>query len=151
MTVGMPAESALWRIAKSAAFAKILVGVVIVLAWQLAADAFAANFVARPTGIIEAIPAVLEHPRFFPAIKNTLGALCIGIVIALVTGTTVGVLMGRIKVVDRLLMFYVIGFYAMPDGGDHSDPDDLVRVDRRGDANGDHSVRWVLFHRPQHE
>lgn len=114
IALGEPKDAVFMRILKSAAFAKILVGVIILVSWQVAADLFAANFVARPTGIIEAIPAVLEHPRFFPAIKNTLGALCVGIVIALFFGIIVGVLMGRIKVVDRLLSFYVIGFYAMP-------------------------------------
>ncbi len=110
----MQEETTLRRILRSAAFAKIIVGIVILLVWQLSMDFFAADYVARPLGIIEALPSVIEHPRFFPAIKNTLGAVCVGLVIALFFGVIVGVLMGRIKVVDRLLIFYVVGFYAMP-------------------------------------
>lgn len=102
------------RITRSSAFAKILVGIVIVLGWQFSMDLFAADFVARPLGIIDVIPKVLEDPRFFAGIKNTLGAICIGVAISLVVGTIVGVLMGRIKVLDRGLIFYVIAFYAMP-------------------------------------
>jgi len=123
------------RFASSAAFAKILIGLFILAAWQISADLFAANFVARPSGILEALPGMIapefyyqsilgmaeapfdvvaRHNVFFAAVANTLSALCIGLVIALALGIVVGVLMGRIKLVDRLLFLYVVGFYAMP-------------------------------------
>ncbi|MCZ6764130.1 MAG: ABC transporter permease [Alphaproteobacteria bacterium] len=114
VAAGMPPESVVWRIVSSAAFAKVTVGVVILLTWQIGMDLFAANYVARPLGIIQAIPVVWDDPRFQKGVVNTLGAICIGVLIALVAGTVVGVLMGRIKTIDRLLNFYVVAFYAMP-------------------------------------
>lgn len=133
-----PTRDLLWRIVSSGVFAKILVGVVIVAVWQMGMDSLGSNFnyVARPTGIIEAIPVTIApewyfttflntpeaytpivqaaHERFMNGIVSTMGAIFVGLFIALVAGTIVGVLMGRIKAVDRLLNFYVIAFYAMP-------------------------------------
>ena len=129
-------KSETWsQLFQSAAFAKIFVGIIILVAWQVSADLFAADFVARPTGILEVMPGMIapewyyttvlgqaeapfdvvaRHNVFFASVGNTLLALVIGLTIALVIGTIVGVLMGRVKVVDRLLFLYVVGFYAMP-------------------------------------
>src|SRR5204862_166774 len=49
-----------------------------------------------------------------PAAAVTLRAVMEGLLIAVVSGTLIGLAMGRIKVVDRLLKLYVNGLYAMP-------------------------------------
>ena len=64
--------------------------------------------------MIAVFPSVIVDPEFIDATMNTLGAVLQGLMIALVAGTVVGIAMGRVQVFDRLLNFYVNGFYTMP-------------------------------------
>ena len=57
---------------------------------------------------------MLADPAFQAAAVSTLTAVFQGLAIALVAGTIVGVAMGRLKVFDRALNFYVNGFYTLP-------------------------------------
>ncbi len=105
----------LWRLARDAELrAKIIAGVLILFVWQVGVAAFAPRFVAKPLNIVIAFPDVITDPAFLEATGNTLGAVILGLFIALVSGTAIGVAMGRVKVFDRLLNLYVNGFYAMP-------------------------------------
>ena len=105
----------LWRLARDAELrAKIIAGVLILLVWQVGVAAFAPRFVAKPLNIVIAFPDVITDPAFLDATGNTLGAVILGLFIALVSGTAVGIAMGRVKVIDRLLNIYVNGFYATP-------------------------------------
>lgn len=94
--------------------AKLFAGVVILFIWQVGVMAFAPNFVAKPINVAQVFPGVLGDPVFHHAVLNTLTAVFQGLAIALVAGTIVGIAMGRMKVFDRLLNFYVNGFYTMP-------------------------------------
>lgn len=89
-------------------------GLIILGLWQVGVGAFAPAFVAKPLDIIAVFPAVIADPAFLAATWHTLSAVVEGLGIALVAGTMVGLAMGRVKVIDRLLNFYVNGFYAMP-------------------------------------
>jgi len=82
--------------------------------WQVTVRAFAPDFVATPTGIVEAIPAVVSSAAFLEAIGITLAATAEGLVIALVLGTALGLLMGRNAVADRALRLWINSFNAMP-------------------------------------
>ena len=59
-----------------------------------------------------------ENHFAYPAINvtslTTANAVLQGLAIALVAGTIVGIAMGRLKVFDRMLNFYVNGLYTMP-------------------------------------
>lgn len=94
--------------------AKIFAGLAILVFWQVGVALFAANFVAKPLNIIQVFPKVLADPAFQDAAISTLTAVFQGLAIALVAGTVVGVAMGRLKVFDRALNFYVNGFYTLP-------------------------------------
>ncbi|MBT6289406.1 MAG: ABC transporter permease subunit [Rhodospirillaceae bacterium] len=94
--------------------AKLFAGLMILAAWQVGVALFAANFVAKPLNIIQVFPKVLADPAFQDAAISTLTAVFQGLAIALVAGTIVGVAMGRLKVFDRALNFYVNGFYTLP-------------------------------------
>ena len=94
--------------------AKIIVGSLILLAWQLGADLFAAKFVARPLNIIGVFPSVVVDEVFIEATSATINAVIKGLLIALIAGTIIGVAMGRVKLFDRLLNVYINGFYTMP-------------------------------------
>ena len=93
---------------------KIVTGLLILLVWQLGVTAFAPSFVAKPLNVIEVFPSVIVEREFIDASRNTLFAVFQGLLIALLAGTVIGVAMGRVKVFDRLLNFYVNGFYTMP-------------------------------------
>ena len=94
--------------------AKVTAGVLILLVWQVGVTLFAPSFVATPIGVALAFPGVVTSKVFLIASKGTLLAVFQGLAIALVFGTVVGVAMGRMKVFDRALNFYVSGFYTMP-------------------------------------
>ncbi|MBT3550734.1 MAG: ABC transporter permease subunit [Rhodospirillaceae bacterium] len=94
--------------------AKLFAGLMILAVWQVGVALFAANFVAKPLNIIQVFPKVLADPAFQDAAISTLTAVFQGLAIALVAGTIVGVAMGRLKVFDRALNFYVNGFYTLP-------------------------------------
>jgi ABC-type nitrate/sulfonate/bicarbonate transport system permease component len=94
--------------------AKLFAGLAILVVWQVGVALFAAKFVAKPLNIIQVFPKVLADPAFQAAVISTLTAVIQGLAIALVAGTIVGVAMGRLKVFDRALNFYVNGFYTLP-------------------------------------
>ena len=93
---------------------KILTGLLILVFWHVIVASFAPRFVAKPLNVLAAFPSVIVDPEFIVASANTLLAVFQGMMIALVLGSLVGVAMGRVKVIDRLLNFYVNGFYTMP-------------------------------------
>ena len=93
---------------------KVITGFLILLIWQLGVMAFAPSFVAKPLNVIAVFPTVIVEQEFIDASLNTLFAVFQGLLIALVSGTVIGIAMGRVKVFDRLLNFYVNGFYTMP-------------------------------------
>jgi NitT/TauT family transport system permease protein len=76
--------------------------------------ALAPPFVAKPSGILIAIPRVIVDPEFLGATAVTLLAVAEGLAIALVVGTVIGLAMGRSVIVERALRHYINGFYAMP-------------------------------------
>lgn len=93
---------------------RLVVGVVILAAWEFIVRTFAPAYVAKPTTVVAAIPKVIVDPKFLAATGETLGAVAQGLAIALVIGTTIGLMMGRSAGVERAVRHYVNGFYAMP-------------------------------------
>ena len=100
----------LWGwLAASRVRVKILAGLLILVFWHVTVSALAPPFVAKPLNVIAAFPSVIVEREFIEASRDTLLAVFQGLMIALVSGTLV-----RVKVFDRLLNFYVNGFYTMP-------------------------------------
>jgi len=97
-----------------AALPRAIAGIVILVVWQVTVRAFAPDFVATPTGIVEAIPRVVSSAAFLEAIGITLAATAEGLVVALVLGTALGLLMGRNVTADRALRLWINSFNAMP-------------------------------------
>ncbi|MBI3434575.1 MAG: ABC transporter permease [Proteobacteria bacterium] len=93
---------------------KVLAGLAILTVWQIGVGALAPPFVAKPLNIIAVMPGVLAGREFLMATYYTLSAVFQGLAIALIAGTVIGVAMGRVKIIDRLLNFYINGFYTMP-------------------------------------
>ncbi len=93
---------------------RVIAGIVILALWEVLTRTFAPPFVARPSSIAMAFPAVLSSPAFWTATKATLTAVFQGLAIAFVAGTIIGVGIGRIRAVDRVTSLYISGLFAMP-------------------------------------
>jgi ABC-type nitrate/sulfonate/bicarbonate transport system permease component len=93
---------------------KVLAGLILAVLWQVLVGAIAPAYVAKPLGIVAAIPNVVVSPQFLAAAWSTLWAVARGLAIAIVFGTIVGLAIGRLRVAERALGFYVSGLYAMP-------------------------------------
>jgi len=102
------------RRAPGAAVLRLAAGLVILLIWQGVVGALAPAYVAKPSGVIAAIPEVIVKPEFLDATAQTLVAVAEGLGIALALGTVIGLVMGRSIIVERSLRHYVNGFYAVP-------------------------------------
>ena len=93
---------------------RIVAGIAILAIWEATVRAFAPAYVAKPTGVIAAIPHVFVDPAFLHGAALTLGAVAEGVAIALVLGTALGLFIGRSVVADRALRLWLNGFYALP-------------------------------------
>ena len=98
----------------SAWLPRLITGIVILLTWEIVVRAFAPAYVAKPTGVILAIPKVLTEPAFLQALGSTLVAVAEGLAITIVIGTILGLLMGRSSMFDRIFRVYINFFNAMP-------------------------------------
>jgi len=65
---------------------RLITGFVILLSWEIVVRAFAPAYVAKPTGVILAIPKVLTEPAFLQALGSTLVAVAEGLAITIVIG-----------------------------------------------------------------
>jgi NitT/TauT family transport system permease protein len=89
-------------------------GVALLAVWQLGAMLFAPSYIATPTGVVGAVPSVLGDSSFWSGTGSTLIAIVEGLAIAVVAGTIVGLAMGRLPDLNRILGMYVGAFYAIP-------------------------------------
>jgi len=64
----------------------LIAGLAILLAWEGVVRAWAPAYVAKPSGVIAAIPAVIVRPDFLVATAQTLLAVAEGLAIAIAVG-----------------------------------------------------------------
>jgi ABC-type nitrate/sulfonate/bicarbonate transport system permease component len=100
--------------ANATVLVKIAGGLAILALWEIVARGFAATYVARPSGILSVLPETLGSATVLRAAAITLGGVTQGLIFAVILGTAVGLAMGSVKLVERLLRIYVNGLYAMP-------------------------------------
>ena len=93
---------------------RLAAGVGILAVWQIGIGLFAPKYIATPIGAILSIPAVFSDPLFFGDVGSTLLAVLEGLVISIAVGTVIGLAMGRLPDVNRVLGMYVGAFYAIP-------------------------------------
>jgi ABC-type nitrate/sulfonate/bicarbonate transport system permease component len=94
--------------------ATVTAGVIIAVGWQVGASALAPSYIARPLRTAGEIPAVFSDQQFLSGTGSTLLAVLEGLAIAVLAGTATGLVMGRVRDIDRALRLYVDSFYAMP-------------------------------------
>ncbi len=93
---------------------RLLAGIALLLVWEVVVRLFAPAYVAKPSGVIMVFPKVITDPQFLQAVGATLLAVAEGLAIAMVTGTLIGLAIGRSPGADRALRHYINGFYAIP-------------------------------------
>jgi ABC-type nitrate/sulfonate/bicarbonate transport system permease component len=98
----------------SATVSRFTAGFAILVVWEIVARWFAPAFVAKPSGIVAALPHVIGSAAFLNAAGITLAATAEGLVIALILGTAIGLLMGWSATADQALRLWINAFNAMP-------------------------------------
>jgi ABC-type nitrate/sulfonate/bicarbonate transport system permease component len=99
-------------------------GIVLLLIWEVLVRWLAPAYVAKPSGVIKAIPRVVVRDEstpltalaggFWPSVEKTVVAVLIGLVIGVFFGVLVGLTMGRLRDADAALKIYVNAFFALP-------------------------------------
>jgi ABC-type nitrate/sulfonate/bicarbonate transport system permease component len=93
---------------------KLAGGVFILGSWEVVIRALAPPYVAKPSGIIRVLPATIFSREILRGSGTTLWAVTQGLFIALLLGTLVGLAIGHVKLIERLLRIYLSGLNAMP-------------------------------------
>jgi ABC-type nitrate/sulfonate/bicarbonate transport system permease component len=93
---------------------KLLTGLAILAFWEVVVRAVAPSYVARPSGVIPAIPEVVIDPVFIRSVSGTLLPVVEGLFIAVVLGVLIGLAMGQIQWVGWGLKLYTNALFAMP-------------------------------------
>jgi len=102
---------------------RIATGIVLLLLWEGLATWLAPSYVARPSGVVRAIPRVVENHStpltalaggFWQSVGSTVLAVFEGLAIGVTLGVLVGLTMGRLRDADAALRIYVNAFFALP-------------------------------------
>lgn len=102
---------------------RVATGIVLLLLWEGLVTWLAPFYVARPSGVIRAIPRVVENHStpftalaggFWQSVWYTLSAVFEGLAIGVTLGVLVGLTMGRLRDADAALKLYVNAFFALP-------------------------------------
>jgi len=102
------------RFATRERMAPVVAGVVFLIIWEIWVRLTLPDFVARPSGIILAIPSTIASLEFWQDVGATLGAILEGVIIGSVGGVLVGVAMGRVREINWFLSSYIRALYALP-------------------------------------
>jgi ABC-type nitrate/sulfonate/bicarbonate transport system permease component len=109
--------------AMSRTLIRIATGFVLLALWELLARWLAPSYVARPTGVVAALPRVLRNETtpltalaggFWASVWFTIRAVAEGLGVGVVLGILVGLTMGRLRDADAALRLYVNAFFALP-------------------------------------
>jgi NitT/TauT family transport system permease protein len=94
--------------------APLVTGLVILAIWQIGVSATLPDFVARPSGILLAIPSTIASEEFWLDVVRTLGSITEGVAIGSAAGILIGVAMGRVREINWFLTPYIRALYALP-------------------------------------
>ena len=94
--------------------APVVAGLAFLIVWEIYVRAALPDFVARPSGIVAAIPATMSTPDFWRDVFVTLVSILQGVAIGSAAGILVGVAMGRVREINWFLSTYIRALYALP-------------------------------------
>lgn len=89
-------------------------GLLLLALWEIVVRTLAPGYVARPSGIARVFFTVITDAQFLAAAGATLWAVAQGLFVSLIAGTAVGIMMGRVAVVEHGLRYYVNSLFATP-------------------------------------
>ena len=89
-------------------------GLCLLVLWEIVVRTLAPGYVARPSGIARVFFTVIIDAQFLAAAWATLAAVAQGLFVSLIAGTAVGIMMGRVAVVEHGLRYYVNSLFATP-------------------------------------
>jgi ABC-type nitrate/sulfonate/bicarbonate transport system permease component len=92
-----------WTANRSHSLLQIAAIVVFLAAWQATSLALPAIYISTPVGVVQAFAALLARGTLETAFISSLGEMGVGMLIAGVFGISLGVLMGRIRILERCL------------------------------------------------
>lgn len=108
-TVGVPAR------ARSRDWIIRLVSMVTVLVgWELMARDISSLFMPSPSEIVKAAGALIASGELFMALESSLQTLLFGFILATVVGVSLGLFIGRYRIVDAATDWLVNALYATP-------------------------------------
>jgi len=92
----------------------VVTGLALVAVWELGARTRLPAYVARPSGIVAALPWVVTTRLFWADALSTCSAIVEGVVVGTFVGAVLGLVMGRVREVGWLLAPLVRSLYSMP-------------------------------------
>jgi NitT/TauT family transport system permease protein len=94
--------------------APVIAGLAFLALWEFYVRNYLPDFVARPSGIVMAIPDTVESGDFWLDVLVTLSSILQGVAIGSAAGILIGVAMGRVRELNWFLSTYIRALYALP-------------------------------------
>lgn len=67
-----------------------------------------------PSQVVKALPRVVGNGSYWDAIRETLELLAVGFAVSAVAGVAIGLIVGRVRILDRALTPWINGVYSTP-------------------------------------
>lgn len=93
---------------------KLVTFVIVMAAWEIGGAYINPLFLSSPTQILAAFVDLTRSGELVAALWSSLSAFVIGILLTIFIGITIGVAMGRFRVVEYILEPYVTALYSTP-------------------------------------
>lgn len=93
---------------------KLVTFVIVMAAWEIGGAYINPLFLSSPTQILAAFVDLTRSGELVAALWSSLSAFVIGILLTIFIGITIGVTMGRFRVVEYILEPYVTALYSTP-------------------------------------
>lgn len=93
---------------------KFVTLVIVLAGWEIAGQYVNPLFLSSPSAIAVAFVDLLRSGELLTAITSSLLAFFLGVALSIVVGISLGVAMGRIRIVEYVLEPYVIALYSTP-------------------------------------
>jgi NitT/TauT family transport system permease protein len=93
---------------------KVVTFIVVLAAWEIVGRFINPLFLASPSAIVAAFFDLLQSGELVKALVSSISAFAVGILLSCSVGITIGVAMGRFRLVEYILEPYVTALYSTP-------------------------------------
>ena len=98
----------------TAVLAKLVVVIVILVAWHVVVANWLPSYLPTPIGVAKSILPTLTSASFVGSMQSSFGSIVVGLTIGATLGTIVGLANGRIGWLRQVTSPYIDGLYALP-------------------------------------